>query len=148
MKNKYTSVTIDIEAMILEIRLIATMQDLIPISERVAIAINIENKLGKHQGRRRDLASDRSKTPDIPDKFLALCSEVNGVTDAIAAKLAKFSSRDTYRRAKVVVTKGIPELIQAMDNKKISISKAASIAKLMVEQQQYFLEHGSKEDDS
>jgi hypothetical protein len=53
-----------------------------------------------------------------------------GKTERIAATMAGFSSRDTYRRAKKVVLRGIPELIKAMDRQQLSPNRAAKIAQL------------------
>ena len=57
-------------------------------------------------------------------------------TRQVAAKVAGFSSTTEYRRAKTVVEHGTPELLAAMDAGKVSISRAAEIAKLPAEQQQ------------
>jgi hypothetical protein len=46
-----------------------------------------------------------------------------------------FSSTDEYRRAKKVVAKGVPELVQAMDSGEVSVSAAARIAGLPPEKQ-------------
>jgi len=57
-------------------------------------------------------------------------------TREIAAEKAGFGSEFTYRQAKSVVAQGTPELIEAMDRGDVSISAAATIAKLPQEEQQ------------
>lgn len=52
-----------------------------------------------------------------------------------AAKQAGFGSEITFRRAKEVVTNGVPELVQAVNDGTIKISRAAQIAKLPPERQ-------------
>lgn len=53
--------------------------------------------------------------------------DVDPLTVEEAAKRVGFC-RDDYYRAKKVVEKGVPELVQAMDEKRISVSAAAEIA--------------------
>lgn len=43
------------------------------------------------------------------------------------AKKAGFSSADTFERARTVVSNGTPELVQAMDSGKVSISAFALV---------------------
>ncbi len=115
-----SAIVVDTEALLLGVRLINELNGLITISDQVFVAINIENQLGNRKGRRK-------------------CSHLSGKTDDIAAKLAGFSSRDSYRRAKKVIQLGIPTLIAAMDNKSISISLAAKIATASHQEQIDFL---------
>lgn len=46
-------------------------------------------------------------------------------TSAIAARKAGFGNPETYRQAKAVVDSAVPELVEAMDSGKVSISAAA-----------------------
>lgn len=55
--------------------------------------------------------------------------------EAEVANLVGFNSIEEYRQAKEVVANGIPELIAAMDVKRISIAIAAQISRLPVEMQ-------------
>lgn len=135
------AIVLDIKSIAAGIRTVTGILDLISISDQVAIANKIKDFLGTHQGQRRDLTSNGCKKVDIPEQLMSICSEVHGLTDAIAAKLAGFTGRDAYRRANTVVTLGIPELITAMNSKTVSLSKAAEVAKLPLEQQQTFLKN-------
>jgi hypothetical protein len=80
-------------------------------SEKVAIARAIEEELKakakERQGQRTDL------NPDIPNNCSE--SELGQESAHIAAEKAGFGSHMTYRRAKRVVDKGVPELAEAMD---------------------------------
>jgi len=58
-----------------------------------------------------------------------------------AARRAGLKNRDTYVRAKRVVQKGVPELVEAMDAGEISISAAAELAALGHDQQRTLLVH-------
>ena len=90
------------------------------------VAIQLEKQLGNRRGVRRKCA-------------------LKGKTSAAAAKQTGFSSRDTYMRVKKVLQKGIPELIKAMDNQTISISLAAKIAALPMDEQMLLLQKSRKE---
>ena len=137
--DKISAVIVDIEAIILGMRSVTDIQDLILTSDQVAIATAIENHLGKHQGQRNDLTSNCNKKSNISGQLFLTCDQVGDKTSYIPAKLAGFTSKDAYYRAKRVVVRGIPELIKAMNDKKVSISRAAKVAKLSIAQQQIFL---------
>ncbi len=79
-------------------------------SERVAIRQTIERK---KRGGDRGLGQERDR-----------------VNRDEAARLAGFSNRETARRAALVVDKGVPELVEAMDRGEIGIEPAAAIARL------------------
>lgn len=101
-------------------------------SERVAIGLAIERELGERRG------GDHSKRSN--------CDEWSGRrTDEVAAEKAGFESKDTYRRAKTVVEKGSPELVEAMDKGEASVSAASDIATLPQEEQTEIVAKGEKE---
>ena len=81
-------------------------------SERVAIVESLRGYV--HGGDRR---SDRGRKCDV-----------DRLTVGEAARLVG-DSRDDYFRAKRVVERGVPELVQAMDSGAISVSAAAEIAR-------------------
>lgn len=85
-------------------------------SERVAIGKTLEAEIGGRQGTRTDLEPRRN------------CGEVAGRTVDVAAQKAGFGSAETYERAKSVVDRGSPELVQAMDTGEVSIHAASVIA--------------------
>jgi len=96
-------------------------------SEKVAIANRIkEEVLGNRQGQRTDI-----------EPGLKIAAVVPGEKSATtAAKLAGLGNKDTYRQAQMVIDHGCPELVQAMDQGRVSISNAAMISKLPKEQQE------------
>lgn len=97
------------------------------LSQRCQIGVEKEKQLGNRRG-------VRSK-----------CAPFTGKTSALAAKEAGFSSRDAYLRVKKVLQQGIPELINAMDKRTVSISLAATIAELPADQQITLLKKDRKE---
>ena len=86
-------------------------------SERKAIAEAIEEELSARERRGRP-----SKSPAPAG------NKERGETADIAAKKAGLGSAETYQRAKTVVEKGTPDLVKAMDDKRVSIKAAAAIA--------------------
>lgn len=93
-------------------------------SERVAIGEAIERELGARQGQRTDL--------EHPENF----PEVKkGDTRDLAAKAAGFGNGKTYEQAKKVTNEAAPELVQAMDEGRASVSAAVSLLALPREQQ-------------
>ena len=81
----------------------------ITFSEKVRQAMNYEKQYGKRQGQRNDL------------KLCENSHKVNWRTDHEIAKLFQIGSEWTYRQAKKVITKGIPELIDRMNQKKLKV---------------------------
>lgn len=88
-------------------------------SERVAIGEAIEQELGDRNGKR--------PTENFP--------EVRGETRDLAAKAAGFGNGKTYEQAKKVTNEAAPELVQAMDEGRASVSAAASLLSLPKEEQ-------------
>jgi ParB-like chromosome segregation protein Spo0J len=87
-------------------------------SERVAIAAAIEAELGNRRGQRTDKALPANGPEVVPAKE----------TREIAAQKAGFASTTQFRRAKAVVEKAAPAVIEAMDKGDVSISAAAVLA--------------------
>ena len=95
------------------------------VSEQVAIAEAIADRLGKRQGQRTDLSTLRNIS----------LSEDSGRTTDIAASKAGLGSGKTLEAAQVVIAKGAPELIDAMDANYVSIHAAKHIAELPKDEQ-------------
>lgn len=92
-------------------------------SERVAIGEAIERELGSRLG-----ANQHSEGPEnFPDP--------KGDTRDIAAKAAGFGNGKTYEQAKRVANEAAPELVQAMDEGRASVSGAAALLVLPKDQQ-------------
>lgn len=95
-------------------------------SERVAIGEAIEAELGERRGN-PEFGAD-----PIPENFPAL---PKGDTRDLAAKAAGFGNGKTYEQAKKVANEAAPELVQAMDEGRASVSAAAALLSLPKEQQ-------------
>ena len=96
-------------------------------TEQVAIANAVQRELANRHGGDR-----RSSGAQAPLDL--------GRTHDLAAKRVGLGSRETLERAKQVIDFGSPELISAMDSKKISIKAAAAIANQPTEEQNRILE--------
>lgn len=107
-------------------------------SERVAIGRAIEAQIKAATGERRERSE---KAPDLPltskrAKKPQNLAELRGRESRdVAAERAGFGNRESYRQAAKVVEKSAPELVQAMDAGKVSISAAAQIADLPPDEQ-------------
>lgn len=92
-------------------------------SERVAIGEAIERELGERLG-----SNQHSGGPEnFPDP--------KGDTRDIAAKAAGFGNGKTYEQAKRVANEAAPELVQAMDEGRASVSGALALLVLPKDQQ-------------
>lgn len=94
-------------------------------SERVAIAKALEAEIGERRG-----------NPSIRHRG----DELKGRSDALVAKQAGFSSRRSLRDARKVIENGSPQLIEAMDSEKMSITAAGQMAALPAEEQNKLLD--------
>ena len=103
------------------------------ISERVAIGAEVERILGERRGSNQYQAKgmERKLQEKFPEAFVQ--------TRDIAAQKSNFGNGKTYQQAKAVVDQGEPELVQAMDNEKVSINAAAKLAKKPAEHQKAVL---------
>lgn len=102
------------------------------LSERIAISLAVEQRLGRRQGQRTDRL--------LRQNF----DEVIGRTDAFLVDLLQFGNRQTYQQAKKTCQRGCPELIEAMDQGLLSISAAAILTKLSFEEQKQVLAQPKK----
>lgn len=103
-------------------------------SERVAIAKAIEKQVGKRQGQRTDRQLV-GKIPQVPP---------GKKTREVAAEKAGFGNDKTYRQAAKVVQNGTPNLVQAMDDGRVSISAASILADADSDEQEAVLELDEK----
>ena len=92
-------------------------------SERVAIGEAIEQELQGRVGR---------PAAEMVENFPPLAE---GKTRDLAAKAAGFGNGKTYEQAKKVTNEAAPELVQAMDEGRASVSAAASLLSLPKEEQ-------------
>jgi hypothetical protein len=98
-------------------------------SERVAIGEAIERELeGRHGG-------DRKSGLDQEGKFSTLIDAPEGRTRDLAAKAAGFGNGKTYDQAKKIVHEAAPELVQAVDEGRASVSAANALLSLSKEDQ-------------
>ena len=70
---------------------------------------------------------DYEEDEELVDKYPEVESGIR--TREIAAKKSGFGCEKTYRDAKTVVEKGTPELVEAMDEKQVSISATVKLTK-------------------
>jgi len=94
------------------------------VSEQVAIAEAIAKKLGSRHGQRTDLST-----------YGNISISETGATRDLAASKAGLGSGKTLEAAQVVIAKGAPELIDAMDANYVSIHAAKHIAELPKDEQ-------------
>lgn len=98
------------------------------ISERIAIGLRLEQLIGNRQGQ-------RTTNNIINPKHNNTSYQINGRTDDYVAKIIGFS-KDTYIRCKQVYLSKDQKLINAVDNKTMSIAKAAKLIRLKQQQHQ------------
>ena len=129
------------------------------ITEKAMFAQLIEKGLGIQSGRPRKLKDVMEENPDnftnrgtpVKQKNKNNCTEFKEGSEIcenfpklnspqrssdIAAKESGLGNYKTCRQAQSVVSKGCNQLKQAMDDKKVSISAAAQLAKLPKEEQE------------
>lgn len=94
-------------------------------SERVAIGEAIEVELTGRVGNPNLKDSIPENLPELP----------KGDTRDIAAKAAGFGNGKTYEQAKRVTNEAAPELVQAMDEGRASVSAASALLSLPKEKQ-------------
>lgn len=108
------------------------------LSERDAIRRAIAQSVGKRQGMRTDieLVGNSPQVETTPDK--------GEKTRDFAAKQAGFHSTDEARAVSTVVDRGVPELVEAMDEGELPVSVAAKLAQLPPDEQMEALAGGKK----
>ncbi len=116
---------LDLEVLLIEKRSIQEMKVDLLISERVAIGIRLEQLLGNHQGQRNDIKHRKNSIDASGIQPCRKCDEVKGGKGGNIAHVVGLPSRDAYYRAKLVYLSGNSELINLLDQKRISISMAA-----------------------
>lgn len=95
-------------------------------SERVAIGAAIEAELAQQADKRM-----RAGVANPPENF----PEGKGETRDLVAKATGFGNGKTYEQAKKVTGEAAPELVQAMDEGRASVSAAAALLTLPKEEQ-------------
>jgi len=110
------------------------MREPFRISERVAIVAALQNQLSTRHGKNQYSKEDVENFPPL-----------EGKTRDIAAKAAGFGNGKTYEQAKKVVEDGSPEVVDALDQGKVSINAASAIATLPAAQQAEIVARGTKE---
>ena len=140
--KKVPVTVLDVGSLILEMRSLQTMGTDLLLSERLAIGLHLEQLLGNGQGYRSDLKKRGTDKPlyNNDSQPCRICDEVPGRKDSKIAQIVGLETKDTYNRVKHVYLHGIPALLQALDEKQISIAMAAKVAKLPVIDQAAYLE--------
>ncbi len=109
------------------------------MSEQVALSIALKPLMNSYQGKRNDLlkpkSEDKENKKDQNVDFLdSKCDKVKRIDQELAEKVG-LKNKDVLRRAKRVYERGIPVLVDALNYKKIALSKAALLAALVPELQ-------------
>jgi DNA-binding transcriptional regulator YdaS (Cro superfamily) len=99
------------------------------ISEKTEIGLYIEGVIGERRGRKKIL-KEKLEIPQNSAEF-----KFTGDTRNFLCKILELGCHYTYCEAKKVLNKGSALLIEAMDRKIITISKAATMVKLSQEEQ-------------
>lgn len=102
------------------------------VSERVEIGKALEAEL-REQADRRMKAGTTSPVENFPE---------GSRTRDLAAKAAGFGNGKTYEQAKAVIERGAPELVEAMDAGRVSVSAAAAVAELPKTEQREVVHSG------
>jgi transcriptional regulator with XRE-family HTH domain len=101
------------------------------VSEKIAIGLYLEDRLGKIQGKRNDILQKKLKNDEKSGSLVEASRQVkyrksrNKTVEKIASILGMSDWK--YRAAKKVYLQGIPQLIDAVDYDHISINRAATI---------------------
>lgn len=106
-------------------------------SEAIAMKRIIEGKY-REEARKRAEAGRACGTESTPLGYISQGSKTRGITGRAREKLAEaigLGSEFTVRGAEKVVDKGVPELIDAMDNGDIPINTAVKLSTLTQEEQ-------------
>ena len=125
-ESQVKALVLDLTSLITEKRSIAFLLHRLLISERIAIGLRIEQLIGNRQG-------ERATKNTVIQEISGIYYQLTGRTASHAAKIIGFK-KDTYIRAKQVYLSGDQELINAVDNKTMNISKAAKLIKLAKQQ--------------
>jgi DNA-binding transcriptional regulator YdaS (Cro superfamily) len=132
MESEYQKVRRDWEEKIID-RIGKYQSEIVPLSEKIYQAMEYEKQQGNRRGQRSDLQLRKNSC------------EVMGRTDKSVAKLFRIGSAWTYRQAKKVVTLGVPELIERMNQKKLKIWVLAILANCPPEEQREKLTQSDEE---
>ncbi|MBP9728650.1 MAG: hypothetical protein KBD23_00705, partial [Gammaproteobacteria bacterium] len=139
--EQVTVLVIDLESLFLGMKAIHEFSYL-SISEKIEIGLRLERLMGHPPGESHDLKTHASlKINKNTSEPIPIWGAFTGRKDIFIAKILGYST-NTYYRAKQVYLHGIPELIQAMDLKKVRINKAYTLSKLNeIEQTDWIQSH-------
>ena len=101
------------------------------ISEQVAISTALKPLMDSYQGKRNDLL--KSKPEDKKDQNIDFLDSERDKVKRIDQELAEsvgLKNKDALHRARRVCEKGIPALVDALNYKKIALTKATEFAAL------------------
>ena len=140
-REKISVIVLDLEALFAGMQAHHEFSYLL-ISEHIEIGLRLEQLIGHHPGARHDLKASASlKINKNTSQTIPIWGEVRGRKDILVAKILGYST-NAYYRAKQVYLHGTPELIQAMNLKKVRINKAYSLSKLTeIEQTDWIQSH-------
>ena len=114
-------------------------RDLTP-GEMADLGLKIQDEIRQHPV--NVLSQGKSDNPCSVSQDRANLRDSNKEPSEVAAKAAGFKSKRTYNHAVSVIQKGSKRLIDAMNQKKVSISAAAQLSKLPKDEQEQ-LDYGN-----
>lgn len=134
-------IIVDLNTLLFKQGVLNELSNEFTIIEKAAIGLHLKRLIGNRQGQRSDLAKSEKTAINTKNlsSLMSNWSEVTGITDQLVVKMLGFESRTTYVRVNKVYLNGCQELIDAVENKQIAISRAANIAKLAKNQQSQFI---------
>ncbi len=126
-KTEIPAVVLNLEALRLRIKKLKSKDFL--ISEQVAISFALKPLMGSYQGKRNDLLKPKSDLKKYENTAL-LGRKRNKVKriDEELADIVGFKNKDALHRATKICKKGIPLLINVLNDEKIALTKAAEFA--------------------
>jgi hypothetical protein len=122
--KKILVIALDLESLLLGLRSIKNTNDALLISEKISIGLRLEQLISiRHQ---KALTGGRVKGMELHRK----CDEVETRYGEQIAHSLGLMGKNYYRLAKLVYLNGVPELVDYLDKKQISISLAAEISSM------------------
>lgn len=139
--KKILVIALDLESLLLGLRTIKD-NDALLISEKISIGMRLEQLISiRHQ---KGLTDGRVKGVELHRK----CDEVETRYGEQIAHSLGLMGKNYYRHAKFVYLNGVPELVDYLDKKQISVSLAAEVSNMPKNSQYEYIKKLSCETSS
>lgn len=103
------------------------------ISEWAAIGFHLKQLLRTHPEHRKSLLTSKLEQNTL--SLCRNCDTTNVRADQRIAEIVRFKNKDALHRALQVCQRGVPALVEALNRRRVSLSRAAALAKLPPDQQ-------------